>query len=139
MLILNSIIILTSINPVKIRLNILIFRILIFISIGKIRRRIWFPIIFLLLFVGGVIIIFIILSSLAPNEKSLKTHIKKFFIYTTTIMPWIIYRDVNSKIHRLKWIIKSNSNIEILIIIILGYFFSFILIIRTDKLSIRSM
>lgn len=136
----NRIAIIGTKNPVKISLFIITLRALIFYIIKILISRSWFSIIFFLIFIGGILIVFLILSSLRPNEKSIKLKLNLIFL---SIVPLIILISSISRIEIkttiIKWTIQSRYNIEIIILIILIYFFSFIIIIASKKITLRSI
>lgn len=59
-------------NPVNLSINLIILRTCLIFEIYVMKRERWFPILFYILFLGGILVIFLILSSVSPNEKPKK-------------------------------------------------------------------
>lgn len=129
----------TSRNPLKISVWLILIRSIVFYVSHLIMGITWIPIILFLLFIGGILIIFIILSSLIPNEKSKKA---KFIIIPMIIffVCGITLTKVSNSIinYELKWSIVRRINIIRLIIIVLIYFLRFIYIISVENIQIRN-
>lgn len=128
-------------NPVKIRIILIILRLTIFFLIYLRSGIVWFPILFSLLFIGGILIIFIILSSILPNEKRTKIHIMR-----TIILSNLILFTQHSKIEEslitgkfIKRFLSRNNSFNLLILILILYFFSTITILCKVELPIRSV
>lgn len=140
---LSFIVLPACLNPIKLRMSLVLFRMFLFIEIFFTVGRAWIRRIFIIIFIGGIMVIFIILSSLLPNEKNLK--INKIFaqaiILIFILSRWSISgnnfeRRFNQ---RSKLLFFSNESLEVLIIIILLYFFSFLVIISKEICSLRSI
>lgn len=127
-------------NPVKIRIILLVLRIVIFFIIALESGIIWFPVLFALLFIGGILIIFIILSSILPNEKRLK--IKIFMmsipvaIYLSRTSGKIIDIRISAKVS--KRFLRSRHTFYFLIIILILYFFCTIRMLCKNEIPMRS-
>lgn len=127
-------------NPVKTSINVIViaFLTLLFLRVKTTNR--WLRLIFLLLFLGGILIIFIILSSLSPNENSKKMKFYKI-IFMLAIFTFInnpISVSTETKL-RLKRFLRERFNMIIIIFLILFYFFTFINITSLSKFPIRTI
>lgn len=133
-----TITIIRTINPIKIRITLVFIRALSFQFIQTQISNSWISLIFILLFIGGILIIFMILSSLLPNEKSLK--IKSIFICLFIIQLILIVSRITYQIiyTQIKWIIQSRASLEFIIILITIYFISFVYILSKNEQTIRS-
>lgn len=128
-------------NPIKTRFLILGIRFLIFVSLKLQKGEVWFPLIFFLLFTGGILIMFMILSSISPNEKSYKMKISKFAIIViilVSVIPRMKEFPRRTNIPQTKRILTSGVFYQIITIVILLYFFSSININKREGYSIRS-
>ena len=141
LLILILTILLNSNNPIKSRFLILLATSLIFLTIKLRISDTWYPIIFFLLFTGGILIIFIILSSVLPNEKTKKIKIRKLFIITIIIVVILNYRkkiNIARNLKEIKRFLNSRINFIFILALILIYFFYSINLNTTEEYSIRS-
>lgn len=128
-------------NPIKTRFLILRIRFLMFISLKLQKGEVWFPLIFFLLFTGGILIIFMILSSISPNEKSYKMKIPKIAIIVIILLstiPRVKEFPRRTNISQTKRILTSGIFYQIITIVILLYFFRSININKREGYSIRS-
>ena len=132
---------LKSTNPVKVRTFILFLRIIIFFTIYFKSSQTWIPILILLLFIGGIIIIFIILSSILPNEKTIK--IKNLYLIILPIFLAIILKESTFPTEKLNTEIKSflstGINFYTILLLILIYFLASISILSVEQSPIRSI
>lgn len=114
-------------------------RILLLSIIWVTRIRCWFTSIFSLLFIGGILVIFIVISSLFPNRKIyFSFHYKKiflFFLFFSILFSTPAYICID--VLRLKSLVFSFRNFISMICVILIYFFCFLYFISKDKLSLR--
>lgn len=129
-------------NPVKISIRLIFLRITIFNSIFLISGIRWFPLIFCLLFIGGILMIFLILSSLIPNEKIKKNKINKNMMLISIIIAILINLNWKIKINEISWtqrkiFLINNLNIATITILILIYFLIFIILNIKEKVSLR--
>lgn len=130
---------LRCLNPIKIRIIIIFIRSFTFILIRNIIGRRWFPLIFYILFLGGILIIFIVLSSLIPNEKSIKNKLSWTTILILALITTAIHLPLTNNFRRqLKWFIQSTYNLYIIILLILLYFIRFIYLLSQEKITLRS-
>lgn len=128
-----------TINPVKTRIALIILRITTFYIINERVRNSWAPLIFLLIFTGGILIIFIILSSLLPNEKSLKIKPIPLLAIISIPLTTLIRRERNlTRTVKIKWFLQSSWTLIYTIILILAYFLSFIYTLSKNNQPIRS-
>lgn len=128
-------------NPIKIRLLILLSVSIIFSVLRTNTGNVWFPLLFFVLFTGGILIIFIILSSILPNEKALKRKMPKILIIW--IIVWsLIERKKEIFFPRDHNIIKGTLTSGIIFpfitLTILIYFFRSIRFNNREEYSIRS-
>lgn len=128
-------------HPVKIRIRLVILRLVIFIFIYSKTSRSWYPILFFLIFIGGILMIFIILSSVLPNEKTKK---RKLGI-TPIILIFMIRLELASKdfvreniANAAKITLDSSNSIAFLIAAIIFYFFSTLKIVCKEERPLRS-
>lgn len=128
-------------NPIKIRFYLIILSSTNFTYSSLNRRNRWTRLIILIIFLGGIIMIFIILSSCLPNEKTkITTNIMVYIALTA----FIILNLSNSTISRQesinpKYFIISISNTLIVVMIITLYFVTFNQLISSSKTSMRSL
>lgn len=137
-----TIIIFSRKNPVKLRIIIMITASLIFFIIWINRRSAWFPSILMLLFTGGILVIFIILSSFHPNEGTSKLKMKRVLTLVTVLFLIKIYPIAGNyaQINCLESIKVWFQNIQTgisLTSLILIYFIVFIRILKKEENSIR--
>lgn len=128
-----------NINPMKARVTILFMRTLIFSLIFATKGSCWVPIIFYLLFMGGILMMFMILSSLAPNEQSKKMKVSLLrlaLIFTIISIEQEMTRESTQLIIKQRVIRAPVIILRTFIIII--YFFSFLAILSEQKICMRS-
>nr|YP_009351816.1 NADH dehydrogenase subunit 6 [Rhinotergum shaoguanense]AQQ72855.1 NADH dehydrogenase subunit 6 [Rhinotergum shaoguanense] len=129
-------------NPVKAMMSLLMLSSITAIMMFNFSSMAWFPSIFYLLFMGGILMVFMIMSSIMPNEKMSK--IKNIFLVTAVIMLITLNMAENAKIEelmfnsQLKWFMMCNQNILMATILIMVYFFMFIKQVSKEKSSLRS-
>lgn len=126
-------------NPVKLTCILLLLSSAMFLCISLTQGPTWFPIIFFILFVGGILVMFIILSSTIPNEKASKFKIK---LMAFTIFSFILRRTPAYRfplITQSKWAFLDSQIAVIITLIILVYFFSFLKIVSTKKTPMRKL
>nr|YP_009242844.1 NADH dehydrogenase subunit 6 [Lerema accius]AMQ67240.1 NADH dehydrogenase subunit 6 [Lerema accius] len=107
-MILISIILIFLIHPLSMGLLILIQTFMICLISGMIINTYWFSYILFLTFLGGLLVLFIYISSIASNELfsfSLKNNLFFFFLFMNIIIISII------NMNNLKWLnLYNNSN-----------------------------
>lgn len=128
-------------NPVKLRFILVLLRAMVFLIMNLGTGTRWFPIIFILLFTGGILIIFMILSSILPNEKPGKIWKPTRIIFTVTILICFLGKTSQENLihNSVKAFISRGSVYWILISLLLLYFFSVILIVKRKKLPMRTL
>jgi hypothetical protein len=130
-------------NPIKTRFFILISAGLIFLVLKIETGIVWIPLIFFLLFTGGILLIFMILSSVLPNEKTIKIKFSKVRILVlalVAIIPRSFIRGGKEELEsHIKRFLSSGTNIILITRIILLYFFNSIQINTTEEYSMRSL
>lgn len=129
----------SSANPVKVTILLILMRILNFFIIHVQTASTWFPIIFLIMFTGGILMMFIILSSILPNEpaKKIKNFIIIIVIFIATT-PFMAYASRTTFIPSTKWFLTSSPILWGTITLVSAYFLSFITILSKNKSSLRS-
>ena len=126
-------------NPVKMKIRLIAARFFIFFLIKNITSRSWLPFIFAILYLGGILIMFMILSSFLPNRKIKNNIGRKVFLWlalASALPSRLIYTCHTAN---LKAFIEEKINFIFITLWILGIFFGFILILRDCRISIRSM
>lgn len=134
--------IIKSINPVKIRIILIMLRNFLFLNLFLKRRISWFPTIFLIIFTGGILMIFIIVSSIIPNQKPIKFKISMTVLIARSIIALIEMKntkELTTTFRSLKWNMERIFYIARLTSLIILYFFTFIRILSIEKRSMRSI
>lgn len=136
-------IILRAKNPVKIGFILICTRTLLLYWMAIERGGTWFPLIIYLLFIGGILIIFLILSSLLPNEKSQKNKISLWITLVLILLGFYFApmlghpKRIQDSALGIKRAITSRLNIITIGMIILLYFLIFVSIISRNKSPLR--
>lgn len=129
-------------NPVKIRILLLIIVTILRIFIYKISRRRWFPLIFYMLFLGGILVMFLILSTIIPNEKIKKSKVKIWeIILILRIIPFIIHQiriSNTTHIAYLQNFLQRSYNTIFCTRIIIFYFLIFTVTLAIEKNRLRT-
>lgn len=125
-------------NPISISIKLILVTINLFTIISISTRRVWFPLILIILLLGGILVIFTILSSLIPNEKIKKE--KPSMIYCIFFrIPIIIKKSETTNIFKdNKTFIEERPTFIIILFIILFYFLRFVTIINKEDTPIRN-
>lgn len=131
----------TSVNPVKIRIRILRISVLLFFSMAVSSGDSWIPLLLTILFMGGIIIMFMILSSILPNEKTIKNKKISYLIIFAMFTSLSVFWKVGPMFGRteIKSFLSSRANFCVLAILVLLYFFRRIGIIASEERPIRSL
>lgn len=139
-----SLIITSITHPVIIVVIIRIQSLTISIAIAYSSSSAWFSLILFLVFIGGLIVLFVYISSLASNEtftqKNYFLNLNLIFLFISALIILIfkeeIFIDKRIKINTKELIIKiySNNNFEITFIIIL--YLLIVLIVAVTIISI---
>lgn len=138
----SLVLVLSPLSPVKLRATLIVVRSLLFLEIYVAGSRMWIAGIFIIIFIGGIIVIFIIVTSLLPNEKNLK--VKRLLLLSCSLIVLIgrvTFTDLqveNYVNQRSKIVFFSNERFEVLIIVIILYFFSFLMIVTKETSTLRS-
>ena len=102
----------------------------------------WFRLTMHLLFIGGILIIFMIVSSVIPNEKE-KTTSKKFLITITITFIRGVYANSNIAVRSLhteiKMFIRRTTLLVLTLFVITTYFTAFLSFITKRATSLRSL
>lgn len=132
---------LNSNNPIKTRFSILISASCIFLFLKINSSTIWIPLIFFILFTGGILIIFIILSSVLPNEKTIKVKYSKVVIILIILLSFssIKINGIEGIHGQMKRFISSGLNLIVITLIILIYFFNAINLNSKEETPMRSL
>lgn len=128
-------------SPIKVRIRLMGLRGFIFIIVGVKTGSSWFPLLIFLLFVGGILIIFIILSSIIPNEnlKPVNYGILAAIIGSLEFAR-INHPNLNRNLSKGLVALVGESRIILFILsLITLYFFSMILIIKREQIPIRNV
>lgn len=127
-------------NPVKMRVVALFLGRIILLMATKITGLIWINLVLFLLFMGGILVVFIIISSVAPNEAPIK--IKKFtlapILLTTIYLVGRISLEQTGRVDQVKSILVERKFLTGIILIISIYFFLFINILSRKEISMRT-
>lgn len=128
-------------NPIKIRVTLVLIGALMFYYIKILTRQSWFPMIFYILFIGGILIIFIIVSSMLPNEPIKKNNYRKIIGILIVIL--IIGSTKNITITQELWSnvkneLLTNLNFIILTNMLIRYFVTFLILVSKEKIPLRT-
>ena len=129
-------------NPVKVRILLIVTRGSLFFWVGLTTGRVWFPTLFFLLFMGGIIIIFMILSSVLPNEKAGKLKVPTFLLLSTTLAAIILPPlkvTVLPEVVSVKSMLSQAYFTFSLTLLVTLYFFLVLFMIKTEKVPMRSV
>lgn len=123
-------------NPVKIRWILTILTRLYFRILSIRTKRTWIPIMLSIIFLGGIILTYTIISSLYPPVRSNKSNLSWTNLIIMSLIPAWFYR-INNQINLIKWTAHLNFNIELLVIFITLYFIMFIYILSYKLTRLR--
>lgn len=131
-------------NPMKICLTIIAASLIVFAYIYILSGITWFPLIIYILFTGGILIIFIVVSSVRPNKKLDKEPIKPMVIIlmATLILITVDLRPRELKepqINQVKWFLNKKETLTGIIVLIIRYFASFITFLSKHSTSLRTI
>lgn len=129
-------------NPMKIRFSILLGSSIIFLLIKIKTGSVWIPLIFFILFTGGILMAFIILASILPNEKIMKLKTSKIFfliLIMTTLITYTKMLGVENIAPQIKSFISTSLTLFLIVSIILIYFFGSVNLNARREYSIRSV
>lgn len=127
-------------NPVKIGMMVITLRALILRSTVKITGEVWIRVVIFLLFMGGILVVFIVVSALAPNENPKK--IKKINLLIALIVSSLLsFSGVGTVVKTRREVIKtsvvSRWFLRMVLILMSLYFFIFLIVINKDRMSLR--
>lgn len=127
-------------NPVKIGMMVITLRALILRSTVKITGEVWIGVVIFLLFMGGILVVFIVVSALAPNENPKK--IKKINLLIALIVSSLLsFSGVGTVVKTGREVIKtsvvSRWFLRMVLILMSLYFFIFLIVINKDRMSLR--
>lgn len=125
-----------TLNPVKIATIVALSGSIIFCYLRITKGTSWIYILILILFLGGIMIVFMIISSLAPNEPSLPSK-STFWISIVTLIAMITQVSRDGR-RQMKWFAMSTQNIRFIVIMVLRYFVVFIWIVSMESCSMRT-
>lgn len=129
-------------RPLKLRFIILLLTNIIFIKLTFNSGRSWIPLLFIILFTGGILLIFIILSSIIPNQKSKKFKPKIkiiIFIIINIALREKLIRKETEILNQIKSFLTSGINIIWITTVILIYFLRSIIYINTEETPLRTI
>lgn len=124
-------------RPVKLIINLLKVCLLISYFLIEARTVSWFPLIYLILIAGGVLIIFIILSSLIPNIPMRKTKIRTLLVAIVIAYPWAQIEAEVTMPSLTAWF-EESVVIAGTTLIMLYYFFAFVKLVGRRNIPLRS-
>lgn len=139
LIVIFSFFLLFCLNPVKMGFLLIFFRLLNFFVIFFSSGGSWFPLIFTLLFIGGVMVLFMVISSLFSNEK---TDNYSFILisFAFLLIRFLMFSFCQFVVFGLenKIFITVGFNFSFMVSLVLGYFFLFLFFISFEKASLRS-
>lgn len=126
-------------NPVKLRIILICLSITLFFMMSLKTGQVWFPTLIFLIFIGGILMIFMILSSVLPNEKPGKTKIK--VIIRLILVLWMIRNSrtlIVSETHEgVKGILRLSLMLVVIFTLISIYFLTVIMIAKRTESPLR--
>lgn len=129
-------------NPIKSAIILIIIGVSIFSMSRLYTGKRWIPLVILILFTGGVLIVLIILSSIIPNRhpgKDLKILVKlRILIRIILLLILFNFETSNQNQSMLKQIIIRKNRIYLMTLMIIMYFAGFLMILSKDKISMRT-
>ena len=127
-------------RPMKLRVMLMMIRRIIFTYIRLKTGSTWFPLLIFLIFIGGILIIFIILCAVIPNEKRKKEITRIYSIILCTLIfslrggPQPTRTSTQGNIKR---VLFRGGFFTIILILITIYFLVAITILKTIKNPLR--
>lgn len=129
---------LATLNPMKMIFTMAVLRTLIFIILNISIRVTWIALLLYMLFLGGILIRFIMVASLIPNEKSLNFKPRHFLLVIMVAVTFLTSQQNVAEIFYAKNILLRDLNIILMVRIILIYFLIFIEVITQTKRPLRT-
>nr|YP_009228542.1 NADH dehydrogenase subunit 6 [Phyllocoptes taishanensis]ALK03805.1 NADH dehydrogenase subunit 6 [Phyllocoptes taishanensis] len=127
-----------SMGPMKLAVNLLIMSVLLMTLLSMKMGLSWLSLVYVMLFTGGILMMFMILSSFLPNEKSTKLNVSTlalaipFMVSIQNLDPSDILPTTT-----MKWVLEASSTSISLMAIMLLYFVAFLENVSSDKLPMR--
>ena len=126
-------------NPVKMAILLILIRAFTFLLLGIHTSSVWFSIIFLMLFTGGILIMFMILSSILPNEKAIKSKSPATIILIfSALIPLTNPYGLDTLAPSTKWFLASGSTLVGTVALVSRYFLAFVYILSKRNSPLRS-
>lgn len=127
-----------ALNPVKLTIILMIYSSIITLRLWHMTAATWFPLIFYILFIGGILIMFIILSSGIPNEKAMKLKIELLLVTAIATIRTFFPRSTTVDIATAKRELMTQHSFTLLAAILVLYFFFFLKIVSRKKYPARN-
>lgn len=137
-LILASSTMIYNLNPMKIIYLLMCIGFNLFTLIYCLVGSSLFPVIILIIFIGGILIAFMIVTSILPNEPLKKNTASNITAIRLLLIVVFIVAPNQAATYKYKSIFLRNINTIIIVIIILAYFIGFIYLIYTTKITLRT-
>nr|UGS80513.1 NADH dehydrogenase subunit 6 [Polypsocus corruptus] len=142
-------------NPLTLGLTLIFHTIFLSLFMGKMMKSFWFIYLLMLVFIGGMLVLFIYVTSIFPNEKFLFNQfnlMNLLIMLILMIMPYLFYNlffKFNLPLNSFKLILNCtenylmmnslkmfNSNTNILLIFMINYlFYCMIIVIKITNFS----
>lgn len=125
-------------NPLKVRISLIAISLGFFFILHYKDGLIFYPVLMAILFIGGIIMVFIVLRSVSPNEKF--SFSGKFFL-PISLGAGISFFPLPCHLRGLSTLYASavqGASIIVSFAIIFFYFYSFIQVITWEKVRLRS-
>ena len=127
-------------NLLKLSLTLLMVSSLIFFRIALICGSTWMPTIFFLLFMGGILVLFILISSILPNERMNKSYLSKSVLMVGTVWVFLDSQSVDASrfSETLKTLLESSNNLSWAVILMGRYFMVLLLSLCKKERPLRT-
>lgn len=128
-------------NPLKIRIGLVLVRGVIFLIITVTTRTRFFPLVYYILFLGGILMMFIILSSLAPNAKIKKIKMAPTIIILLGVLTISAFTSTIKTREGImvKQTLSGRRTSIFLFFLVISYFLGFILTLEKENLPMRTL
>nr|YP_009228529.1 NADH dehydrogenase subunit 6 [Epitrimerus sabinae]ALK03792.1 NADH dehydrogenase subunit 6 [Epitrimerus sabinae] len=124
-------------SPVKLIMNLLKVCLLISYFLMEASTVSWFPLIYLMLMAGGVLIMFMILSSLMPNIPMGKTKMSTLLVAMVIAYPWAQIEAEVTMPSLTAWF-EESVVMAGTTLMMLYYFFAFVKLVGSGNIPLRS-
>lgn len=127
-------------NPVKMSITVLASGSAILLLSCSITGIIWINLILFLLFIGGILVVFIIISSVTPNERGGKVKrllFLPYFMIGLCFTPYLWTEGAQTSTH-IKSVLIETRFLMMMVIVISLYFFIFIKILARREIRLRT-